>query len=221
MRRPDPRVARQIEIGLFVPRVTHRPVPDPRWSLTVSRKAKKGVPGSSRREGPPSPQATRFGALGVGIRVASVTSWWLQGVLWPRRRQPLSRKMSQGFFQLPWHPEMEGQGRSSELGLLLKVLPGMGEKKGVLWPRRGQRGRRAAGETEGGDRLLGPQCGARGPSRRGQESGTGETGTTLPESHAGPLKGAHYTQLLRPSSARNLRYDLHQPPEPHIFFSKS
>lgn len=112
-------------------------------------------------------------------------------------------------------------GGSSELGLLLKVLPGTGEKKRVLWPRRGQRGRWAVDETEGGDRLLGPRHGARGPLRRGQGSGTGETDTTLLETHVGPLKGAHCTQLLRPSSARNLRYDLRQPPEPQLFSSKS
>ena len=137
MQRPDRHVARQIETGLFVPRVTHRPVPDPRRSLTVSRKAKKGVPGSSKREGPPSPQATRFDALGVGIRVAGVTSRWLRGGLWPRRRQPLSRKMSQGFFQLPWHPEMEGQEGLQNSAFCSRCCQGRGRRRGSYGPEEG------------------------------------------------------------------------------------
>lgn len=69
-------------------------------------------------------------------------------------RKASFREVESGFLQLPWHPEMEGQGVSSELSLLPKVLPGRGELGGVLWPGRGQRGRWAVDET-GDDRLQG------------------------------------------------------------------
>lgn len=137
MRRPDPRVARQIEIGLFVPRVTHRPVPDPRWSLTVSRKAKKGVPGSSRREGPPSPQATRFGALGVGIRVASVTSWWLQGGLVAQAEAASFQEDDSGILPASLAP---GDGRSRRVFRARPSAQGAardgGEEGGPMAPKR-------------------------------------------------------------------------------------
>lgn len=47
------------------------------------------------------------------------------------------REDESGFFRLPWHPEMTGQGGSSELGLLLKVLPGGGSWEGSYGPEEG------------------------------------------------------------------------------------
>lgn len=67
---------------------------------------------------------------------------------------------------------MEHQGGSSELGLLLKVLPGKGVEGGVLRPRRGQRGRWAVDEIGREGHTL-PEAG-KDPQGKGGGPGAGE-----------------------------------------------
>lgn len=131
----------QIETGLVyswtdsdLPRT---PASCPARSLTESRKAKNSGPSSWRRRRPPPHRPLSWGqppgsqrhrpAAPVGtVATAEAASFW---------------EDESGILQLPWHPEMEGQGGSSELSLLLKVLPGRGEERGgptapkrAAWP---------------------------------------------------------------------------------------
>lgn len=173
----------------------------------MSRKAKKSGPGSSRRKGPPPhrPPAAHW----VSLQAANATSWRLQGGC--RRDRGLSRKASQGFLQLPWNPEMEGQGGSSELGLLLKVLPGRGEARGrpkapkrAVWPVGCGRDRRGRQQVTRGTEW---DQGTWGTGARGQ----GTAGRTLSaEIRQGALESSPLDPSSSAPSARSLLGDFRQ-----------
>lgn len=52
-------------------------------------------------------------------------------------RKASFREVESGFLQLPWHPEMEGQGVSSELSLLPMCCQGGGSWEGSYGPEEG------------------------------------------------------------------------------------
>lgn len=201
-------LAGQTETGLVYSRrdsdLPRTPASCSAGSLTESRKAKKGGPNSSRRKGTPSPQATELGSASRqpapppggsgGDRGHS------RGCLFLGRRV----RDSSSF--------LGTQGGSSELGLRLRVLPGRGEERGgVLWPRGGQRGRRAvdeiADEVRGyGGRGMEWDQGTPGGGQRGGIRGW--QGRTV--SSKRPITLQLGGNPLDPSSARNLLCGLRQ-----------
>lgn len=99
-------------------------------SRTVSRKAKKRGPGSSRRKGPPPhrpPAATGSASSATSRRLRRAAA----------QAEASLQEDESGVPPASLAPATEGQGGSSELGLLLKALPGRGEgSRGPTAPRR-------------------------------------------------------------------------------------
>lgn len=153
----------QIETGLaYVCRdsdLPQTPASCPARSLTESRKAKKSGPSSSRRKRPHPHRPLSWGqhpdsqrrllAAPVGtVATAEAASFWEDESGIP----PASLAPRNGASRRVFRTRPSAQGAAWEGG---------GER-GVLWPRRGQRGRWAVDEIGDGDkRLQGARSGAR------------------------------------------------------------
>lgn len=141
----------------------------------MSRKAKKGGPGSSRRKGPPPSQATRH-RLGQhpGSQCHRIQGDCGRGRgLFPGRRV---RDPSSFLGAQKWKVE-EGL---RNLAFCSRCCQGAGRREGVLRPRGGQRGRWAVDETgEGHGRLQGHRAGPGSLRGWGEGSADGKAGHAL------------------------------------------
>lgn len=128
-------------------------------SLTESRKAKKSGPSSSRRKRPPPPQATELGSASRQPAPppggSSGDCGHGRGCLFLGRRV---RDSSSFLGTQKWRVKESLQNSA----FCSRCCLGGGRREGVLWPRRGQRGRWAVDEIGDGDKRL---QGARGGAR--------------------------------------------------------
>lgn len=187
-------------------------------SLTVSRKAKKSGPGSSRRKGPPPSQATRHR---LGQHPGS-QSHRIQGDCGRGRGLFPGRRVgdSSGFLGAQKWKVEEGLRNSA---FCSRCCQGAGRRGGVLRPRGGQCGRWAADEKhmtgyQGTEWDQGAcEAGERGRGTAGQDT------TGCPPALLSVLTATHEPRLLvplLPGACPVTPGKSAGPSEPRVFFSK-